>query len=260
MRVFRWLGIVCWIGAYAFAGWRAFAAEPVDAAGLPPVELVLGRVMTNATHETQNDRQFLAHYSFERTKVQEERDRHGAVEKRSERTSVHTPAPGAAIRLPKLPDPVASQPYNPTNHSGRAFDKRDFALDADLLSRFRFTVVGKESFDNRDMVVLEFQPAAGHQPVHNIKDKFVNKAAGRVWVDAADWIVAKIALRLSEEVVVAGGLVGAVTAFDYEFERERTPEGVWFTRSVDWHLKGREFLSRKSIDYHEKRSKVIRVQ
>jgi hypothetical protein len=246
--------------AVVFAGARMSAMG--DLLVLPPVELVLQRVVTNAAVEAQNDRRFLAHYSFERMKVQEERDRHGVVERRTGRTNVYTPKPlvVAALAAGIEPRPSSNSTYNPTNHQGRAFEKRDFTLNSDLLSRFRFTMVGQETVDDRPMLVLDFSPAGGGAPVHNFKDRFINKAAGRVWVDAGDWIVAKVALRLSEEVAVAGGLVGAVTAFNYQFERERTPDGVWFTRSVDWHLKGREFLARKIIDYHEKRSKVVKMQ
>ena len=47
--------------------------------------------------------------------------------------------------------------------------------------------------------------------------------------------------------------------FDYGFERERTDDGLWFTRGVDWHLEGREVVFNRKVDYHEKMIDVHRT-
>ena len=104
--------------------------------------------------------------------------------------------------------------------------------------------------------MLEFKPAKKNLPERNIKDRFINKAAGRVWVDEADYVIAKADVHLTESVNVVGGLVGAVWKFNYSFDRERTSDGLWFTRAVDWHLEGREVVFRRAIDYHEGKTGV----
>lgn len=224
-------------------------------ADLPDVALILAHVTTNAAAEPRLERLFMDLYAFERTTVQVERDKHGVVKKRTEKTSFHTPPPLGA------PTPASavlseSRGFNPTNHQGRAFERRDFTLNPAILARFTFTLVGRDVLGGRDAFVLDFRPAGGKLPVHGIKDRFINKAAGRVWIDAEESTIAKAALHLTEEVDVLGGLVGAVKACSYNFERERTPEGLWFTRSVDWRLEGREVLTQKVIEHHETRTNV----
>ena len=75
-------------------------------------------------------------------------------------------------------------------------------------------------------------------------------------MDEADAAVVKADLRLTEKVSVAGGLVGALWKFNFKFNREHLPDGLWFTRDTDWHLEGREFFIRKTMDYHEERTDV----
>ena len=61
---------------------------------------------------------------------------------------------------------------------------------------------------------------------------------------------------MTEKVNVVGGLVGAVSKFTYQFDRERMPDGLWFTRGVKWHLEGRELFVHRSIDYLEEKRDV----
>ena len=72
-------------------------------------------------------------------------------------------------------------------------------------------------------------------------------------MDEADYAIAKANLHLTQQVNVLGGLVGAVWKFTYSFDRERTPEGFWYARHVDWHLEGREVVFHRIVDYHEQK-------
>ena len=238
------------------------ASRGADVTALPPVEFVLQQVATNSARENANDRQFLAHYGFERTKVQEERNRLGLILKRTEkkiRNQPPTNAPVIAGPLIAGAEGRELRTFNATNYQGRAFEKRDFTLNADLLSRFHFTIVGRETVAGRPTLLLDLAPAAKPPPERNLKDRFINRAAGRVWVDEGDWLVRRVALHLTREVNVMGGLVGAVRAFTYDFDRLRTPEGWWFTQTVNWHLEGRAVFTRRVIDYHESRTNVVKV-
>ena len=239
-----------------------FATQAAEKPTLPPVEWVLQQVATNSSKENENDRQFLAHYGFERTKVQEERNRAGTLLKRTEKKISHRPPTniiGVIASLPLDAENRELRAVNATNYQGRAFEKRDFTLNADLLSRFHFTLVGRETVAGRPTLLLDLEPAAKPPPERNLKDRFVNKAAGRVWVDEGDWLVRRVALHLTREVNVAGGLVGSVRAFTYDFDRIRTPEGWWFTQSVNWHLEGRAVFTRRVMDYHESRTNVLKA-
>jgi hypothetical protein len=132
-------------------------------------------------------------------------------------------------------------------------------LNEDLLKRFDFTLSGREVVNGRPALIVDFKPASRKPPEKSIKDRFINKAAGRVWVDEADYAMVKADLHLTEKVNVVGGLVGAVAKFTLSIQRERTPEGLWFIRKQNWHLEGREVFIRRQVDYHEEYKDVRKV-
>jgi len=198
--------------------------------------------------------------------VTEFRNANGEVKKREEKKSSNIPRPALAVA--NVQPPVAKQtPPTPvrkdepvsethSNVRGKTFEKSDFALNGDMIKRFEFAVSGREVVNGRPALIVDFQPAKKKLPVRNLKDRFINKAAGRVWVDEADYVLVKADLHLSERVNVVGGLVGAVWKFTYGFLRDRTPDGLWFTRDANWHLEGRELFVRRTVDYHEERRGV----
>lgn len=235
---------------------------------LPPVETVLKRVTERSKQENDNDRAFNQQFSYTQTKVTEYLNAGGEVKKRDEKQSVHTPAavpatapvaakrPQTAVAKPVVKNAQDDAPVSDThsNVRGKAFEKKDFLLNDELLSRFQFTLAGRELVNGRSALILDFKPLNKKLPERNLKDRFINKAAGRVWVDEADYALAKADLHLSDKVNVLGGLVGSVWGFKYGFERERTADGLWFTRNVNWHLEGREVFFRRTIDYHEQKT------
>jgi hypothetical protein len=236
---------------------------------LPPIETVLQRVTEKVVKEDENNQAFRDRYFFTRTRVTEYRNSNGEVKKRAEKKRDYDPQQRA--RTPKPPPPTvnsipageekADETVSEThsNVRGKAFEKNDFPLNGDLLKRFDFTVTGREMLNGRPMLVVDFQPAKKKVPERNLKDRFINKAAGRVWVDEADYALVKADLHLTERVNVVGGLVGAVWKFTFGFLRERTDEGLWFTRDENWHLEGRELFIQRTVDYHEERAGVRKV-
>jgi hypothetical protein len=248
----------------------AACAQAASEPPLPPVETVLARLLEQAQKEDEQERAFKEHYAYERTKITEFRNAKGVVKKREEDKSVKNPLivkVGRASRVEKLrtdaeEDATANAEVTDShsNVRGKAFEKSDFPLNGELLKRFEFKLTGRELLKGRPALILDFKPVAGKLPERNLKERFINKAAGRVWVDEADYNLPKARLFLTERVNVVGGLVGAVWKFTYDFDRERTPEGLWYTRTVDWHLEGREVFVRRTVEYHEERTNVTKVK
>jgi len=240
-------------------------AQQAAEASLPSVDAVLKRVVETSEKENENDRAFNQHYRYTRAKVTEYRNARGDLKKREEKRSQNNPEVVPAAFRPSS-ETEATPEKNPGNKGpvtdassnvrGKAFEKKDFALNGDLLGRFQFTVAGRETVNGRSALVLEFKPRSRDLPERNIKDRFINKAAGRLWVDEGDSVLVKVAVHLTEKVNVVGGLVGSIWKFDYAFDRERTTDGLWFTHGVDWHLEGREVIVRRTVDYHEEKSEV----
>ena len=236
-----------------------FLAPPLpaetSAPPLPPLDAVIQRALARAATEDENDREFNRNYRYERVRLTEYRNGKGELKKHEEKRSPEGAAKtnSAPVAAPK-PVETADAPVTEShsNIKGKAFAVKDYSL-SNLVSRFQFKMVGRDTVNGRSALVLDFQPAGKDLPVNSYKDKFINKGAGRVWVDEADYAITKVNLHLMQPVNVLGGLAGAVWKFNYSFERDRTPEGLWFARHVDWHLEGREVVFHRIVDYHEQK-------
>jgi hypothetical protein len=256
-RTSQTISLVLWLA------WPTTLAAQSNAvtAPLPPINLVVQRAMEEASHENDLERAFKQHYVYTRTRVTEYRSSDGDLKSREVKTNENKPRPMTAVH----PAPANSQASSSRtggitvdgdNVRGKAFDRKDFSLIPSLVGRFQFTLVGCETINDRPALVVDFKPKSDNLPVNNIKDRFINHAAGRVWVDAQDYALAKVDLHLTQRVNVFGGLVGAVWKCTYSFDRERADDGYWFVRHVDWHLEGRALIIRRIVDYHEQWTNV----
>lgn len=235
-----------------------------DSKPLPTLDFLLQKVVARATNnEDNNDNLFDMNYQYTRTRTWEYRNASGEltshdttsrVENKPERLAAK------AVRLSTLNHPALS-PQNGrnaqvadsnSNIQGKALKVKDYSIP-NLVSRFQFTLVGREMLNGRPSLVVDFKPLNNHLPVNQFADNFINKAAGRVWIDEEDYAVAQTQLHLTQPVNVLGGIVGAVQKFTYDFTRVRTPEGFWFARNMDWHVEGREVLVNRIVDYHEQK-------
>ena len=133
-------------------------------------------------------------------------------------------------------------------------------MNPDIVKRFKLTLVGRDTINGRSALVVDFAPASDSLPILNIKDRFINSVEGRAWVDENDFTLEKVYLHLRQKVSVLGGLAGSVSKFSFSFDRERTPDGFWFTRDLDWHVEAREATLRRVVDHHEEILDVQKVR
>jgi hypothetical protein len=232
-----------------------------DAKPLPTVDFLLQQVVARALKEDTNDDLFAMNYQYTRTRTWEYRNSSGELKSLEEKSGVENKPLRLAAKAARLaagnqpPPPVLkNEPVSEThsNIRGKALQVKDYSIP-NLVKRFQFTLVGLEMLNGRPAIVADFKPLNDHLPVNQFADKFINKAAGRVWIDEEDYAIAQAHLYLTQQVNVLGGLVGAVWKFTYQFTRLRTPEGYWFARSMDWHLEGREAVFNRIVDYHERK-------
>lgn len=250
---------------------------------LPSTDYVLNHIRVMANQEQGNDKLFRARYAFVQVTTSRELDAKGRLKKDDTVRNRNNPhiVPASFNRSAANTDPLDDNsrsprdtavarkkaasapgpaPANTEESDSKPFEKDEFALNDDLLGRFDFSVVKREVRNGRNTIVIEFKPANKKLPAHSLKDRFINKTAGRVWIDENDWMVASIDFHLTESVHVIGGLAGAVKAFNFHFDRERTPDALWYPTDVTWRLEGREFFSRKILEHEEHRSDVKKVR
>ncbi len=234
-------------------------------APLPAFASLLQHVVQRAKNEGDNDRTFDERYRYTRTKVTEFRNSAGQLKKHDASTNEHVPtaappAPVTAANPKPVPEKTEAVSDTHSNVRGQQIKKSDFLLNQDLVNRFEFTIVGRESLNGRPAWAIDFVPANKPLPERNLKERFINKAAGRIWVDTTDYSLVKADLHLTRQVNVGWGLIGAVWKFNYGFERERTTDGLWFPHEVHWHLEGREVIVNRTVDYHEATSMVQKLK
>ena len=227
---------------------------------LPTMDFLLQQVIARAVNqEDKNDDLFNMNYQYTRTRTWEYRNSQGELKSREEKSSFENKPQrlaelAANPRVQKKTVPPRNEPLSEThsNIRGKALKVKDYSIP-NLVKRFQLTLVGREMLNGRPSLVVDFKPSSDNLPVNSFADKFINKAAGRVWIDEADYAIVQAKLYLTKQVDVMGGLVGAVWKFTYEFTRLRTPEGYWFARCLDWHLEGREVVFNRIVDYHERK-------
>jgi hypothetical protein len=219
-----------------------------DAKPLPSIDFLLQQAIARAASmENKNDNLFDMNYQYNRVQTWEYRNRSGELKSHKEKHSVENKplrlaAKGielATLNKPALTDEPALNKF------------KDYSIP-NLAKRFQFTLAGREMLNGRPSLMVDFKPASDHLPVNSFAENFVNKTAGRIWVDEEDFAIAQAKLHLAEQVNVLGGIVGPVSKFTFELTRLRTPEGFWFARNMDWHVEGREVVVNRIIDYHER--------
>jgi hypothetical protein len=232
--------------------------SPVDAKPLPTMDVLLQQIVNRAvSKEGNNDNLFDVNYQYNRIRTWEYRNSRGELKHTKEKSSVEnkplriTAKSGKQSSMNK-PALIPNESDTDSNPSPAALRLKEYSIP-DLVKRFQFTLVGRETLNGRPSFVVDFKPASDDLPVKSFADNFINKTAGRVWVDEEDFAVAQAQLHLTEQVNVLGGLVGPVWRFNSEFTRLRTPEGYWFARNLDWHLEGRAVMVKLIVDYHERK-------
>lgn len=226
----------------------AVCAEDAAAPPLPAVEAVLDRLVEQSQKEAANAREFKQRYHFTRSRATEVRNSKGEVNKREVKTQVNQPA-----SISEPPDAAAENQSGRPSRPGR---KMDFAVNRELLQRYQFTLVGREPVNGRPALILDLAPATRKPPEHDLKDRILNKMAGRVWVDEAEAVLVKADFHLTEKVNVVAGLVGAIASFSLSFNRARTAEGLWFTPHLNWHLDAREVFVHRTVNSREEITEV----
>lgn len=217
-----------WLGLFLVC----LAALPVLGEDLPPIDEVLRRMVKRAQSSPEDGKNY---YLCTKQMVTEDMDSEGKVTHRKVRISEKRSNPGGAADANKWSN------------------KNGFNLDEDLLSRFTFTLEKREVLNGRPTLVLQFVPRVPAAPIRQIQDRVLNLATGTVWVDEAEFELAKASIWLSQP--VSFGILGAIDSFYFSFERIRAEQGDWLTKWTDTTVKARKFIrpfqTRKRVDWND---------
>ncbi len=256
-------GVVAW----SLSSRYVCGAEEV----LPAVDDIIKNAVKRSEAEAQNDMDFKQKYYFVRSKLTEIRNGEGELKKSDSRISTNAPSKTVTARKPEAEsdDPLVKTVRSPKDDqlassgakkvAARKFDKNQFEFNDDLVGRYDFKMICREATNGYSLLVVDFAPKKKKLPESGIKDRVINRVAGRIWVDERDFAIKRCSLHLLESISIIGGLVGEAQQFDYSFDRERTEDGLWYVRDSKWFLEGREVIVHRKAEYHETRTDVRKV-
>ena len=124
---------------------------------------------------------------------------------------------------------------------GHKGDERENFLTAELAAKYNYTLVDEPSINGRLAYQLAFEPKP-NLPVKHLTDRFANQMAGRVWIDAEDFEIARAEVHLKSEVTLWGGMVGTLRHCRYTLERTRMADGTWFNSDSHGIFEGRKLI------------------
>jgi hypothetical protein len=225
-------------------------------APLPSLQSILPHVAETSAEESAQYHIFNRHYYYLRHRTTEFYDGSGHLKGRDEKQTTNNPVQAVIAPKPAGHPTRQTAPgkqvteQGPSVH-GVSLGKKEDLINPDLLKRYTLTMVGRETLNGRSALIVDFKPASNDLPIFNIKDRFLNCVAGRAWVDEQDLALVKVEVHLTQKVSILGGLIGSVSKFTLSFDRDRTPEGLWFTRDLAWHLEAHEATIARVVDHHE---------
>lgn len=134
--------------------------------------------------------------------------------------------------------------------SARGGDDRENFLTPELVGRYKFRIQDTPVINGRATYLLTFAPKSKDLPVNEITDHLVNNLFGKVWIDAQEFEIAKIEVRLQSEVALWAGVLGNLKKFTFVLERTRLNDGVWFNRVSSGDFEGRKLIESVRIKTH----------
>jgi hypothetical protein len=118
-------------------------------------------------------------------------------------------------------------------------DSRKFVTE--IADTFNFTLVGTESYDDREVWVIDGDP----RPDAELRDKdskFLSNFRGRLWIDKSDLQLAKMDIEAIDTASVGWVLARIHKGTRVTFERTRMTDEIWLPKQLKFKLDARVAL------------------
>lgn len=235
----------------ACLGWApALDARAVTLDFVPDVRTLLTNAVRRAAQTNRLDG-----YVFTRVRTLDELDSKGGVKSSKEETHFvrhhlgrpfekliardgrALPAKDAAREAKREADFFAG------HHAPEKRPDRQIEFTDKLLKRYEFQLVGSELVGRRPAWKIRFSPRAQAGSPANLVEEALGKIEGHVWIDAEDRELSRVELRLTESITILAGLIGSLSRFELNHERERIAPGIWLTGRTVLELTARKLLT-----------------
>jgi hypothetical protein len=129
-------------------------------------------------------------------------------------------------------------------------------LNEETARRFDYTITGTELVNGRTAYVVTVVPKPD-LPAKSIEEQVMAQMSGRLWIDEAEYEVARFEVHLMKPVQFGVvGVLGALHELDFSVFRSRQLEGDWENSLVKAWLQFRIFLETRRFQYEERISEL----
>ncbi len=217
------------------------AAGSDDPRPLPETAAFIEEVRQNL----RSDRQLLEQYTFTEKRVEQRLDGKGAVKKT--KTDVYEVYPSLEsgrmyrrlVARDGVPVPEKELAEQDRKHEARVEkaerrsaeddeDRREEERIVEELPRiYEVGIVGRETMDERSVIVVAFAPRPGYKAVTK-GGRFLQKITGRAWVDEEDRQLVRVEARLLDNLGVGpAGIVRLQKGATSYFHRRKVNGEIW---------------------------------
>ena len=166
-----------------------------------------------------------------------ERLEKAAREEQKRAESKPSPPPAQTPAQSQNPSGFPSFGFSTGHREGNGFSSTDISFAVWRFFRYcEFTDPRRETLNNREAVVLDFRPRADFRPADELQKPYA-RLRGRLWIDAADRVVARLEAWPADASASADSPAPEPSVV---FEHARVAEGVWLERLVRIKTYGRK--------------------
>ena len=196
--------------------------------------------------------EILNNYTYDVDVVREELDKDDRVTKRETRRFEAFYVKGRPVRRLVAEDgrPLGTERQAKVDQDVKekveAINQQRVALEtpavrlSQILERYDFRAVGRETIDGRPALVLEFTALPGSRPLP--RDDVLRNLAGRVWMDEAEREVVRAEVRNTAGMKFFLGLGASVSLVSGTFEFRKIGDTLWLPLRDETRADGRMFL------------------
>ncbi len=128
-------------------------------------------------------------------------------------------------------------------------EEEDISFNAALVARYNWKLAGTETIQGRPAYILSLEPKSKDLPTPHMIDHVLNKVAGKIWFDAAEFEIVRAEAHLTGDANILGGLAASMRKGDIFFEQTRLDDGAWLMSKMNVAIDARIVV--KSIRMHQ---------
>lgn len=236
-----------WLAVLALVAHSALAQAPDETGPLPEA----GVLLEGLAQRQRQYEQALDDYTYNVLETEQQVDAHGQVKQSTTRGYEVFFVTGQAVRQKvsmngrPLDERDARKEAERARRAaeklrGRVPDKRpgQVAL-SDVLARFEFRSVARDSIEGRPAVRLEFTARPGKRDLEG--DNVMRQLAGHIWVDEQQRAVVKAEFHNVGKIKFALGLGASLGQLDARVEFQRVDD-LWLPRRSETFVAGRVLI------------------